>query len=174
MKNKRNAQTKDAGVTFSDSDSTLFQNFGIRVRIQVRLFFKFKNPTPVQTPATIIDPTVIHPCFDQRNDRTDSCYCWNGKVTPDPGPVFPNFLLLMQIWKNAESCQSRLRLSGSGPTSGANNGKKAFAKSWTTVSLSFKICIKIGGWSKASEMITIWFAVWISGGVVGLQTDTKI
>jgi len=60
--------------------------------IRVRLFFKFENPTPVQTPAKIIDPTVVYPRFYQRNDRADSCYCRNGKVTPDPGPVFHKFL----------------------------------------------------------------------------------
>jgi len=64
----------------------LFQNFWIRLR----LFLKFENPTPVQTPATIIHPTVIYPCFYLRNYRTDSCYCRNGKVTP--GPVFHKFL----------------------------------------------------------------------------------
>ena len=63
----------------------LFQNFWIRVQ----LFLKFENPTPVQTPATIIEPTVIYPCFYLRNDRTDSCYCRNGKVTP--GPLFYKF-----------------------------------------------------------------------------------
>jgi len=57
----------------------------------VRLFFKFENPTPVQTLAAIIDPTVIYPCFYLRNDRTDSCYCRNGKATPDPVPVFHKF-----------------------------------------------------------------------------------
>ena len=70
----------------------LFQNFWIQVRI--RLFFKFKNPTPVETPATIIDPTLIYPCFNLRNNHIESCYCWNGKVTPDPGPVFHKFLTL--------------------------------------------------------------------------------
>jgi len=60
-----------AGVTFSDSPLLLFQNFLIRVR----KFFKFENPTPVKTPATIIDPTVIYTCFYLRNDHTDYCYC---------------------------------------------------------------------------------------------------
>jgi len=59
----------------------LSQNFLIRVQIRVRLFIKLQNPTPVQTPATIIDPTVIYPCFYLRNDCTDSCYCRNEKVT---------------------------------------------------------------------------------------------
>jgi len=58
----------------------------------VRLFFKFENPTPVQTPATIIDPTAIYPCFYLRNDHTDSCFSRNEKVTPDPGLVFHKFL----------------------------------------------------------------------------------
>jgi len=71
---------EEAGVTFSDSDSAPVPNFSIRVR----LFFKFENPTPVQTPATIIDSTVIYPCFYLRHDRTDSCYCRTGKVTPVP------------------------------------------------------------------------------------------
>jgi len=70
----------------------VFQNFWIRVRKRIRLFFKFENPTPVQTPATIIDPTIIYQCFYLRNDRTDSCYCRNGNVTQDPGPFFHKFL----------------------------------------------------------------------------------
>ena len=60
----------------------LFQNFWIRVRIWQ--FFKFENPTPVHTPAAIINPTLIYPCFYLRNDHTDYCRHW--KVTPDPGP----------------------------------------------------------------------------------------
>jgi len=47
-----------ARVTFSDSDSALFQNFLIRVW----KFFKIENPAPVQIPATT-DPTEISPCF---------------------------------------------------------------------------------------------------------------
>ena len=66
----------------------LFQNFQIRAQ----QFFRFENPTPVQTPATVIDPTVIYPCFYLRNDRRDSCYCRNGKVTPGSGPVFQKLL----------------------------------------------------------------------------------
>jgi len=62
----------------------LFQNFWIRVR--VRLLFKFKNLAPVRTPATIINPTLIYPCFYLRNDDTDPCFCPNWKLTPDPGP----------------------------------------------------------------------------------------
>jgi len=69
---------------FQTPTPLLFQNIWIRVRE----YFKFGNPTPVQIPATIIDPPVIYPCFYLRNDHTDSCYCRNGKVTPDPGPVF--------------------------------------------------------------------------------------
>jgi len=57
---------------------------------RVWLFFKFTNPTPVQTPASIMDPTVIYPCFYLRNDHADSSYCRNAKVTP--GPVFHKFL----------------------------------------------------------------------------------
>jgi len=73
-----------------------------------RQFYKFENPTPVQTPATIIDPTVIYPCFYSRNDRKD--YCRNGKVTPGPGPVFHKLLTPVRK-KNAESCRSRIRHS---------------------------------------------------------------
>ena len=65
----------------------LFQNFWIRVR----LFFKYENSTPVQTPATINHPTAIYPYFYLRNDRTGSCYCQNRKETP--GPYFTNFWL---------------------------------------------------------------------------------
>jgi len=74
------------GVTFQTPTPFLFQNFWIRV--QVRQFLQFENPTPVKTLATIIDPTVIYPYLCLRNDRTDSCYCQNGKVTLDPSPVF--------------------------------------------------------------------------------------
>jgi len=73
---------------FQTPTPLLFQNFWIRVR----QFFKFENPTPVQTPATMIDPTEIYPCFYLRNDHTECCYCRNPKVTPDSGPFFPKFL----------------------------------------------------------------------------------
>jgi len=77
---------------FQTPTPLLFQNFCIRGRIRVQLFFKFENPFPVQTPVTIIDATVIYPCFYLRNDHTDSCYCRNWKVTLDPGPIFHKFL----------------------------------------------------------------------------------
>jgi len=73
---------------FQTPTPLLFQNFWIRVW----QFFKFENPPPVQTPATIIDPTVIYPCFYLRNDHTDSCNCRNWKVTPVPAPVLTKFL----------------------------------------------------------------------------------
>jgi len=44
-------------LLFQTATPILFQNCSIRVR----LFFKFENPAPVQTPATIIDPTVSLP-----------------------------------------------------------------------------------------------------------------
>jgi len=66
-----------AGVTFSDSDSASVPKFLNPVRIRIRIFFKIENPTPVQTPSTIIHPTVIYPYFYQRNDHTESCYCRN-------------------------------------------------------------------------------------------------
>jgi len=72
---------------FQTPTPLLFQNFSIRIR--VRKYFKFENPTPVQTPATI-DPTEIYPCFCSRNDHEGPCYCRNWKVTP--GPVFHKFL----------------------------------------------------------------------------------
>jgi len=50
--------------------------------IRVRLFFKLVNPTPVQTPAAVINPTLIYPCFCLRNYHTDSWSCRNLKVTP--------------------------------------------------------------------------------------------
>jgi len=71
---------------FKTQTPLLFQNFWIRVR-QV---FKFKNPTPVQTQATIIDQTAIYPWFYLRIDRTDSCYCRkSGKSDSDSGSGFP-------------------------------------------------------------------------------------
>jgi len=78
------SETQVAWVTFWDSDSAPVPKFLNRVRIRVRQFFKFENLTPVQTPATIIDPTEIYPCLYLRNDHTDSCYCWNGQVTLCP------------------------------------------------------------------------------------------
>jgi len=89
----------------------LFQNFWIKVRQS----FKSENPTAAQTPATIIDPTIIYPCFHIRNDHTDSCYCRSWKVTP--GTVFLNFLTPVRIRfrkKCAKSCRSWLRFAGSG------------------------------------------------------------
>ena len=56
-----------------------------------------------------LSPTEIYPCFHLRNDHTDSCYCRNWKVTPDPDPFFPNFWLRVRN-KNAESRRSRLRI----------------------------------------------------------------
>jgi len=69
-------------------NTLLFQNFWIRVG----KFFKFENPSPVQTPATILNPSVICPCFYLRNDQTNSCCYRNWKVTPVRGLVFPKFL----------------------------------------------------------------------------------
>ena len=71
----------------------LLQNFLIRARIRVLQFFKFENPTRVQTPAAIINPTLILPCFFIINDDTDFCYCQKWNLTPDPGPVFPKFFI---------------------------------------------------------------------------------
>jgi len=75
-------------------------------------FFKFENPTPVQTQDTI-DPTEIHPSFNLRNYisrklllllKLDSDSCpgpflhKTSTPGPDPGPK-----------KNAQSYQNRLR-----------------------------------------------------------------
>ena len=54
---------------FQTPTPLLFQNFRIRVRNRVRQFVIFVNPTPVQTPATIIDLGVIYSCFYFRNDN---------------------------------------------------------------------------------------------------------
>jgi len=76
-----------AGVTFSDSDSAPFP--------------KFWNPDPaifqIWQSHSCSDSGYNHqtnlnlPIFYLRNAHTDSCYCRNWKVTPDPGPVFPKF-----------------------------------------------------------------------------------
>jgi len=92
----------------------LFQNFWIPIR--VRKFFKFDDPTPVQNPASI-DPNEIYLWFYFRNDRADCCYCPIWKLTEDPVSVFQNFWLQIQVWKNAESCRSRLLHFGSMATS---------------------------------------------------------
>jgi len=76
---------------FQTPTPLLIQNFWIRIR--VRQYFKFENPTPVQPPATIIDPTGNYPSFYLTNDHTDSCYCRKGKVTPGQGPFFHKFLI---------------------------------------------------------------------------------
>ena len=69
-------RTPLAIVTFSDPDSSpvpKFLNWA-----QARNFFKFENPTAVQTPATI-DATESQQCFYWSNDvytnHADSCYC---------------------------------------------------------------------------------------------------
>jgi len=78
---------------FQTPTPLLFQNFWIRIW----LFFKFENPTPVQTPAAIIDLTVIHSCFYIRNDRSNSCQCCSGsgflENFLDPDPDWISFLL---------------------------------------------------------------------------------
>ena len=78
----------------------LLQYFWIRVRIPVWQFFKFENPTPVQTPATI-DPTVIFPCFYLRNDHKFLA------PVPDAGPnekhrILPESTLVIWIWCQAK------------------------------------------------------------------------
>jgi len=88
-----------AGVTYSDSDSASVPKFFYPCPDPVRQFFKFENPTPVQTPATIIDTTVIYTCFHLRNNHTDACYCRNLKVTPVARPFFHKFLTPGRIRK---------------------------------------------------------------------------
>ena len=74
---------------FQTPTPLLFQNFWIRVR----LLLKFEKPTPVQTRATLIDPTVIYPHFYLKSDRTDCCYSLNRKVTPVRVRFFTNIWL---------------------------------------------------------------------------------
>ena len=54
---------------FQTPTPLLFQNFWIWFLIRVRKFLKFENPTLVQTPVTIINPTLIYPCFYLRKWR---------------------------------------------------------------------------------------------------------
>jgi len=111
---------------FQTPTPLLFRNFWIWVGIRVRLFFKFVNPTPVLTAATIIHPTLIYTWFYLRNDRTDSCYCRNGKVThgpffykfltSDPGPkekrkILPESTPVLRI--QSHLCHAHQRCSGS-------------------------------------------------------------
>jgi len=97
-------------ASLSDSTPLLFQN----ILIWILKFFKFENLIPVQTLATIIR-TEIFPCFCLGNDHTESCCCRNWKVTTDPGLVCHRSLT--PVWKNAESCRSRLQHSRSMATS---------------------------------------------------------
>ena len=73
-----------AGVTFSDSDYARvpkFLNPGPEI-------FKFENPIPVPTQATI-DATEIQNFLNLSSDiYEDSCYCRKWKMTPDPGAFF--------------------------------------------------------------------------------------
>jgi len=112
LKFKRLACVSDDVTQYNSPTALLFQNFGIRVQIRFWQFFKFEIPTPVQTPATIINSTLIYPCFYLRNDHTDPCSCQNWKVTPGPGPCFPKFSTPGPVpgpKKTAESGRSRLR-----------------------------------------------------------------
>jgi len=113
------------GVAFSDSDFAPVPKFlNPGPDSGPAILFQLDNSTLVQTPAIFIDPIVIHRCFYLRNDHTDSCYCRNWKVTPDPGPGFHNVLTPgadSGPKQSAEYCWSRLRQSGS-CTSWVNNG----------------------------------------------------
>jgi len=120
-----------AGVTFSDSDYApvpKFLNPGPEI-------FKFENPIPVPTQATI-DATEIQQCLNLSSDiYKDSCYCRKWKMTPDPGAFFSQnpgpffhkrsvFSQKIPIWfrkKTAGSCRSRFRHSGSVITSAKSN-----------------------------------------------------
>ena len=110
-----NYQQRWPELLFQTGTPLLFQNSLIRARIRVRLFFKFENPTPVQTPATIIDPTVVYPCFYLRNDRTCYCYCGIGKVTLNGVRLFTNFLLRSE--RKRRILPESTPVTGSGPTS---------------------------------------------------------
>ena len=60
----------------SGSGSGYSTNLRIRLPFRLRLQPSFKRNLPT---------------FYLKNVRTDSCYCRNGKVTPDPGMVFHKF-----------------------------------------------------------------------------------
>ena len=76
---------------FQTPTPLLFQNFRIRVRNRVRQFVIFVSPTPVQTPATIIDLGVIYSCFYFRNDNR-LLLLPKLKSDPGSGSSFPKFL----------------------------------------------------------------------------------
>jgi len=79
---------------------------------RVRKFFKFENPTPVQTPATL-DPTEIYPWFYLRNYHADSCTAKIENWLRIRTRFFTNFW--HRHWfgkKNEESRRSTLRHSG--------------------------------------------------------------
>jgi len=67
-----------AAVAFLDSDSALVPKFLNPELHQGPIFFKFENPTSVQTPAAI-NVTEFQPCSHLRKDiyenHEDFCYC---------------------------------------------------------------------------------------------------
>jgi len=103
--------TKTKSCPSAPSPNTSFSHF-FRLRLQnfsirIRQFFKFENPTPVQTPATIINPTLIYPL------RLDFC----------PLPMFsrrkcpPRLLLLSKLKSDSGSGFSQIFDCGSGSAS---------------------------------------------------------
>ena len=99
-----------AEVIFSDYDSAPVPKFSNRGPDPGLAILKIWESDYCSDSGYNHHPTVIYPCFYLRHDHTDSCYCRNGKVTPDPGRFFTHFWLRVRIRKkNAESCRSRLR-----------------------------------------------------------------
>jgi len=108
-----------ARVTFSDSNSASLPKVLNPGPDPAPAIFQIWESDTCSTPAIIIDPTEIYPCFYLRNDHADSSYCRNWKVTP--GPFFHKILTPCPDpvrKKNAESRRSWLRHSGSGAQPG--------------------------------------------------------
>jgi len=105
---------------FQTPTPLLFQNFWIRIR----LLFKFQNPTPLKTPATIIHPTVT-----AQTSATSEMEKWlRIRVR-----FFTNFWFRVRMRvrkKHLASCRGWLRNSGSGPTSDCNMAPMICVPSW--------------------------------------------
>jgi len=137
-----------AGVIFQTPTPLLFQNVWIRVRIRVRLFFKFVSPTPVQTPATMIDQTVIYPCFYLRNDRiscSDSGY--NDRSNRNL-PMFlpkkwPHRLLLLPNCKSDSGSRFSQILT---PDPGPKEKHRILPKSTSAIRIRSHLCSGVHVW----------------------------
>jgi len=82
--------------------------------IQVRNIFKFENPTPVQTSATI-DATDIKQCLYLINyiykDHADSCCCRKSGSGTGSTKLQKFMTAAPGMKKNAESCRISCRIS---------------------------------------------------------------